>query len=554
MSPALLAGRYRLLEPLGNGGMGRVWLARDEVLHRDVAIKEVNIPLDLSAAEREELRTRTLREARTAARLSHPNVVQIYDVLGVDDRPWIVMEYVKSQSLQHVLVEEGPVGVPRAAAIGLAILRALDAAHSAGVLHRDVKPGNVLIAEDGRVVLTDFGLATFDGGEASVTRPGLVWGSPEYVAPERAKHGISSVEADLWSLGATLYAAVEGASPFARSTAMASLTALATEKPPAPVHAGALKQVITGLLRKDPRARLRASEVERYLARIVDGDARKPRRLPRQRPAPSGEYGENGGNGEGRSGVPIASYSLPEPPPTDVRQPATLAPEPGPRGPSRRGWLIATAAVLLAVALGGAAMLIVNRDRTDRGTQDADGSSTGAAARPSPTVEPTRLVTSGPALPTDRILPYPGWTFYEEPGRFRMMAPLGWRIEHDGTTTLLHEPDGPKVLSVNRWAVPNGGAMAAAMAKDAAWKAGTQRPPLNYQQVALRAIEYFSGGVEWEYTYTDPATGSMRTVSRWFVDRGICYAIGVSLPDYDIGARTNYFNQLIGGFQPRADP
>ena len=118
MSPALLAGRYRLLEPLGNGGMGRVWLARDEVLHRDVAIKEVNIPIDLSPAEREELRTRTLREARTAARLSHPNVVQIYDVLGVDDRPWIVMEYVKSQSLQHVLVEEGPVGAPRAITFG----------------------------------------------------------------------------------------------------------------------------------------------------------------------------------------------------------------------------------------------------------------------------------------------------------------------------------------------------------------------------------------------------------------------------------------------------
>jgi len=115
MSPALLAGRYRLLEPLGNGGMGRVWLARDEVLHRDVAIKEVNIPIDLSAAEREELRIRTLREARTAARLSHPNVVQIYDVLGVDDRPWIVMEYVKSQSLQTILVEEGPVAGPRAA-------------------------------------------------------------------------------------------------------------------------------------------------------------------------------------------------------------------------------------------------------------------------------------------------------------------------------------------------------------------------------------------------------------------------------------------------------
>jgi hypothetical protein len=526
--------------------MGRVWLARDEVLRRDVAIKEVNIPTDLAPAEREELRTRTLREARTAARLSHPNVVQIYDVLGIDDRPWIVMEYVRSQSLQHILLDEGPVGPPRAAVIGLAILRALDAAHSAGVLHRDVKPGNVLIAEDGRVVLTDFGLATFDGGEGSVTRPGLVWGSPEYVAPERAKHGVSSVEADLWSLGATLYAAVEGASPYARATAMASLTALATEKPPPPVHAGPLKQVITGLLRKDPRARLHTGEVERLLERIADGDARgKPRRLPRQRPAAGAE------SGEGASVVPIASYALPEPPPSDVSQPTQAPPPAAPRGPSRRGWLIATAAVLLAAAVGGAAMVLTDRgsDRDDQRGAGPGNTATGTG----PSVVPTNLVTSSPPLPTDLIAPYPGWTFYEEPGRFRMVAPLGWTIERDGTVTRLHEPDGPKVLTVNRWPVPSGTAAAAAHAKNDAWTAGAENPPPNYQPIAMRPVEYFAGGVEWEYTYTDPVIGPMRTVSRWFVDRGLCYAIGVSLPDYDVGARSNYFNQLVGGFQPRAD-
>jgi serine/threonine protein kinase len=526
--------------------MGRVWLARDEVLRRDVAIKEVNLPIDLAPAEREELRTRTLREARTTARLSHPNVVQIYDVLGVDDRPWIVMEYVRSQSLQHILQEEGPVGAQRAAVIGLAIVRALIAAHSAGVLHRDVKPGNVLIAKDGRVVLTDFGLATFDGGEGAVTRPGLVWGSPEYVAPERAKHGTSSTEADLWSLGATLFAAVEGASPYARPTAMASLTALATEKPPVPANAGALKPVITGLLRKEPRARLRATEVERLLLRIADGDARgKPRRLPRQRSAPAVESSENG------SVVPIPSYALPEPPPADVSQPAAASPTgAGKPRPRRRGWLIGAAAVLLAVALGGATMLLVNRN-TDRNTDRTDGSSTGAATQPGPSTRPNAVVTSSAPLPTDQIAPYPGWTYYEEAGRFRMVAPLGWTIEKDGTMTRLHEPDGPKVLTVNRWRVPSGNPMAAAQAKDRAWAAGTESPPPGYQLVTMRPIEYFTGGLEWEYTYTDPAVGPMRTVSRWFINGGMCYAIGVSLPDYDIGARSNYFNQLIGGFQPR---
>src|SRR4029453_14340205 len=142
LSPALLAGRYRLRDPLGTGGMGRVWLARDEGLHRDVAIKEVDLPVGLSLAEREELRTRTLREARTTARLSHPNVVQIYDVLGGEDPPWIVMEYVKSRSLQQILLDEGALAPVRAAEIGLAILHALNAAHAAGVLHRDIKPGN----------------------------------------------------------------------------------------------------------------------------------------------------------------------------------------------------------------------------------------------------------------------------------------------------------------------------------------------------------------------------------------------------------------------------
>ncbi|MEV4728230.1 serine/threonine-protein kinase, partial [Micromonospora humida] len=172
--------------------MGRVWLARDEMLHRDVAVKEVVPPHWLAAHERAELRLRTLREARTAARLNHPNVVRIYDVVHDGDNPWIVMEYVPSRSLQQLLTEEGPLPPHRVAGIGLAVLAALRAAHAAGVLHRDVKPHNVLVADDGRVVLTDFGLATFDGGDGAMTGPGMVLGSPQFVAPERAREGVSS--------------------------------------------------------------------------------------------------------------------------------------------------------------------------------------------------------------------------------------------------------------------------------------------------------------------------------------------------------------------------
>jgi hypothetical protein len=266
----LLAERYRLIRLLGQGGMGRVWLARDEVLHRDVAIKEVIPPEGLTAEERDEMRRRTLREARAAARLNHPSVVRVYDVVRTDVHPWIVMEYVPSRSLHEVIAEDGTLPPLRVAQIGLQVLGALRSAHRAGVLHRDVKPSNVLLTDDGRVVLTDFGLATMPG-EATVTRPGMVLGSPAYISPERARDGHAGPESDLWSLGATLYAGVEGTSPYQRSSAIATLSALVTEEPPPARHAGPLRPVLTGLLRKDPATRIDAEEAERLLRRAAGG-------------------------------------------------------------------------------------------------------------------------------------------------------------------------------------------------------------------------------------------------------------------------------------------
>ncbi|MFF3856843.1 protein kinase [Micromonospora sp. NPDC002575] len=266
--PQLVADRYRLLSPLGQGGMGRVWKARDEVLHRDVAIKELVPPPSLTPEERREMRERSLREARAIARLNHVNVVRIFDVLRTDGDPWIVMEYVASKSLQDTLAEDGPVSPAKAVEIGLGVLGALKAAHKAGVMHRDVKPGNVLLGTDGRVVLTDFGLATIPG-DPNVTRTGMVLGSPAYIAPERARDGTAGPEADLWSLGATLYAAVEGKSPYARPSAIATLAALATEPMPPPRNAGPLKPVLNGLLRKDPAERIDAEVAERLLRRAA---------------------------------------------------------------------------------------------------------------------------------------------------------------------------------------------------------------------------------------------------------------------------------------------
>jgi hypothetical protein len=270
-SQARVAGRYRLLDQLGSGGMGIVWRARDEVLGREVAVKEVIPPAGLTRAEREELRLRTMREARAAARLNNPHVVRTYDVVYARRRPWIVMEYVPSRSLHGIIAENGPLAPDRVAQIGLAVLAALTAAHQAGVLHRDVKPGNVLLADDGRVVLTDFGAATFEGGGESLTRPGLIVGSAEYLSPERARDGTCGPEADLWALGATLYAALEGRSPYARSTTFATLTALATEDPDPPRRAGPLEPVLNALLRKDPQDRAGVTTAERLLRQAATG-------------------------------------------------------------------------------------------------------------------------------------------------------------------------------------------------------------------------------------------------------------------------------------------
>ncbi|HLL69323.1 MAG TPA: protein kinase [Micromonosporaceae bacterium] len=279
-SSPLVAGRYRLGESLGVGGMGRVWRAWDETLGREVAVKEIILPAELMADERDAVRRRTLREARAAARLTHHNVVRVYDVIEADERPWIVMEYVPSRSLHDVIRADGPLDPERVAEIGLGVLAALRAAHRAGVQHRDIKPGNVLLAEDDRVVLTDFGIATVEG-DTAVTRPGLVLGSPAYIAPERARNGVTGPASDLWSLGATLYTAVEGHSPYERPSAVETLTALASAEPDPPQRAGVLEPVLTGLLRKRPEDRIGMDETERRLrVAAAGGPASGRRRWP----------------------------------------------------------------------------------------------------------------------------------------------------------------------------------------------------------------------------------------------------------------------------------
>ncbi|MFI6896194.1 serine/threonine-protein kinase [Streptomyces sp. NPDC050256] len=265
----LLAGRYRLGEVLGRGGMGTVHRAVDETLGRTVAVKELRFPSAIDDDEKRRLITRTLREAKAIARIRNNGAVTVYDVVDEDDRPWIVMELIEGKSLAEAVREDGVLTPRRAAEVGLAILDVLRSAHREGILHRDVKPSNVLIAEDGRVVLTDFGIAQVEG-DPSVTSTGMLVGAPSYISPERARGHKPGPPADLWSLGGLLYASVEGCPPYDKGSAIATLTAVMTEPLDPPKNAGPLEEVIYGLLARDPDQRLDDAGARALLNDVID--------------------------------------------------------------------------------------------------------------------------------------------------------------------------------------------------------------------------------------------------------------------------------------------
>ncbi|MFI0447460.1 protein kinase [Actinomadura sp. 6N118] len=268
----LLAGRYRLTGELGRGGMGTVWRARDETLNREVAVKELVLPRESSQARRELAVRRALREARAAARLRNPSIITVHDVVLADGRPWIVMELLSGRSLDKVIELDGPIEPHRVAALGLEILDALHTAHGHGIEHRDVKPANVFLRDDGHAILTDFGIAAL-AGDTPLTRPGALIGSPAYMPPERIRGEPGGPPSDLWSLGATLYTLVEGRTPFGGSTPMGVLGAVLADEPTAPQRAGPLAGLLLRLLTKDASARPTATQTRRELAAISQASA-----------------------------------------------------------------------------------------------------------------------------------------------------------------------------------------------------------------------------------------------------------------------------------------
>ncbi|MER5966582.1 protein kinase [Streptomyces sp. NPDC002057] len=472
-SGLLLAGRYRLGESIGRGGMGKVWRAHDEVLHRVVAVKELTAGRFVAEADRLVLHARTQKEARAAARITHPGVVTVHDVLEHDDRPWIVMQYVDGPSLADAAKEKGAIDPHEAARIGLHVLGALRAAHAAGVLHRDVKPGNVLLARDGRVLITDFGIAAIEG-DATITRTGELVGSIDYLAPERVRGGDPGPASDLWSLGATLYTAVEGSSPFRRTSPISTMQAVVAEEPPYPEKAGPLAPVIVALLRKDPEQRPQADEAGRMLLDAMEGrtPAAAQAYVPTQRVAredlePSGDGsafgldlvelseeddGEGARDATGPTGASRTSgrartaqwphpaqglhgAQAPHPaqgphsaqgPETRPHHPAAASPltavppsaVPAPASGRGRWRTVVLAAVLAGLVAGGGVFAAMNY---------AGGDRNGNAGRPT-------AIGSAPSTAAQgggKVIP-DGWQRVDDPKGFSLLVPKGWKRQTEG--------------------------------------------------------------------------------------------------------------------------
>ncbi|MFJ7176240.1 serine/threonine-protein kinase [Streptomyces massasporeus] len=378
----LLAGRYRVTAALGRGGMGIVWKAVDEVLGREVAVKELRTYTDTAGPELAALQLRMRREARAAARVRHPGVIAVHDIAQVDGRPLIVMELVDGPSLDDVLRERGTLDPGEAAGIGAKVMDALAAAHRAGVLHRDVKPGNILLDRSGRVVLTDFGIATMDdpgdGSATHLTRSGELVGSLDYLAPERAQGADPGPASDIWALGATLYAAVEGSSPFRRTSTFSTLTAIVSEPLPESRRAGPLGPVLQRLMDKRPESRPEADQARALLQAVADtggtdtptstlrGPAATPPRAQTERSVPSvppgfgpprqGAAGSDEGTGPGAQNTGTIPRS-PGPVDPGGTTPAASAPtttvNPD-RAASRRRARVLLAAAAVAVVLAAA--------------------------------------------------------------------------------------------------------------------------------------------------------------------------------------------------------
>jgi eukaryotic-like serine/threonine-protein kinase len=575
-----LAGRYRLRSALGSGGMGTVWLAQDELLDRQVAVKEVSPPPEVSAGERENLRQRTLREARTAARLSHPNVVAIYDVVEDGGRPWIVMALIRARSLWEIVQEDGPLTPPEAAKVGLQVLAALDAAHALGIMHRDVKPGNVLIDTEGRAVLTDFGIARADDSP-TITSTGVLVGSPSYIAPERARGERGGPASDLWSLGATLYAAVEGRPPYDRPGALATLTAVVTEDPDPPSRLGPLWPVIQELLDRDPAHRLGSAAAEPMLRRIAEdrmagdqmaGEQGIPPTAPLAVPArweddsetdagqvPSGGRLEEADRPRAFHPRVIVAAAAPhttevDAPPAPVSATVVIpdrpAFEPAPqdgRPPRRRpplAWMLAAAAALVAVAgvLIGLNIVGHHAPTAAAGTGSSPAASSGSHSPAASTAPHSTPSGAGQAaVPA-------GYYRYHDPTGFSIAVPSGWTVSHQGHYVYIQPPSGGRFLLIDQTDHPQPNPLADWQQQEAN-RRGTYP---GYHRIRLEAISYppAEKAADWEFTYYRHGVLTHVLNRNVLANARHAYALYWSTPGGEWNQSFHMFQVFARTFQP----
>lgn len=502
--------------------MGTVWLAEDSLLKRSVAVKEIDIPPGFDAEERDALEARLLREARAAARLSHPGVVSVYDVVEHGERPWIVMEYVDGLTLDEIVEESGALSPEETARIGLELCSILEVAHAEGIVHRDVKPGNVMRTPEGQVKLADFGIASVQD-DPKITQTGLVLGSPAFMSPEQASKGTSGPEGDVWSLGATLYQAVEGKPPFDRGAPLPTLTAVMTDEPRPMEKAGPLAPVILRLLDKDPAGRPSLVEARELLATLGEGTT-----------------------------VALAGSAAPtlveEREPKPVAQPRTTpAPIARTTDEDRRTWwpwalLVAGIAALILVP-----MLLSSGDEKagagnpqanerDRETQEGAGADT--------TDTDTDADTDGGTVVTDEL------TTYTDPTNgYTIRYPATWDpIVRDDFTTDFTDPETGTYLRV-AWTDAPGDDVMARLREIADGFAAEHD---NYSEIQMTPTEFlgYEAGL-WEYTYEDGT--ALHAYNLQFVqDETYGFALNFQTHEEDWDGSQEMWEQLKATFEPPA--
>ena len=510
-----------------------VWRATDKVLSREVAVKEVMFPPTTSQEDRSAMQARVLREARAAARLSGPGVVTVFDVLQDEDHAYIVMELVEAPSLAELVRRRGPLSPIRTAQIGRQVLRVLEAAHEKGIVHRDVKPGNVIVRQDGHVKLADFGIARLKD-DTNITSTGLVLGSPSYMAPEQAKGLSSGPSADLWGLGATMYFAVEGRPPFDKEQAMATLTAVLYEAPRRPERAGGLGPVIMALLAKDPEERPSGSALSSMLEEVILGEHGTVKLTPA--PTPNTVVLERPGDA-----APVTQAAISSAGTRPMERREWVRPEPViyRRHRRRRSWLPVAVAAVAIVLLAGliTALQLTRSEPRQAGTgqlQRAVPSPKAAVSAPRTalpsTAPPGSAVTAPPAAEEEEEAATPppeeasgAWTAYTDPQvGYRIEYPSGWGVTSAGPTlTDFRDPNSGAKLRVGWTDEP--GSSPVARWREYSKTFAAAHP--GYREIAIRPTTYKGyKAATWEFTY--PSGGVvLHAVDLGFVTGDYGYAL-----------------------------